>query len=183
MIKKTFIALTLLNALILVGNSSVRAESATRLSAATYGMPEGTSQRELRKIARKVRGSGLSQVCSSTKRIGALLKNAYPGHISAGDPRAPGFALVCNRSDCPRAFPAKAYYSDGTYAFSLGMYGRWNGNGQPRAYCGTGGAAMCSVRTVVAGARSAGRNGKVYIDFGGKSCREATPGVRNGSPF
>ena len=162
---------------------SLHAESANPLSASHYGMPEGTSQRDLRKIARKSRASGLSSVCSSTRAIGALLKNASPGHISSGDPRAPGFALVCSRSDCPRGFPAKAYYSDGSLAFSLGYYGRWEGNGQPRAYCGTGGAPVCSSRSVSSNARAKGRNGKVYIDFGGKSCRSATPGIRNGSPF
>ena len=173
----------LLGFIVAMSAPSAQAESTTHLSASHYGMPEGSSQRDLRKIARKSRASGLSKVCSSTKPIGALLKNASPGHISSGDPRAPGFALVCSRSDCPRGFPAKAYYSDGTLAFSLGYYGRWEGNGQPRAYCGTGGAGVCSSRSVSSNARAKGRNGKVYIDFGGKSCRSATPGIRNGSPF
>lgn len=181
--KRILSPLILFSSVMLISATQLRAESSSVLSASQYGMPEGTSQRDLRKIARKGGGSGLSAVCKNTKPIGALLKNASPGHISSGDPRAPGFALICNRSDCPRGFPAKAYYSDGSLAFSLGYYGRWEGNGQPRAYCGTGGAAVCSVSAVSSAARAKGRNGKVYIDFGGKSCRQATPGIRQGSPF
>ena len=149
-------------------------------------LPAGISARSARKIARANKkpsnsGKGLASVCKSTAPLrGALLKNAYPGHISRSDPRAPGFAFVCG-SDCPRSFPAKAYYSDGTLAFSLGYYGRWEGNGQPRAYCGAGGAPMCSVSTVTNGSRASKRDGKVYISFGNGSCRSAVPGQRTGS--
>jgi hypothetical protein len=147
--------------------------------------PHGFSARSIRALARKgvVEARSLSSVCKSVAPIRALLKNAYPGHISLSDSRASGFALVCSRSDCPRKFPAKAYFSDGTLAFSLGYYGRWEGNGQPRAYCGTGGAGKCFVKAVSNNARSGKRDGNVYIDFGNGSCRRAAPGKRNGSPF
>lgn len=124
-----------------------------------------------------------SDVCKSTKPLtDALMKNAYPGHISLSDPRASGFAFVCGKG-CPRSFPTNAYYSDGTFAFKLGKYGNWNGNGKPRAYCGAGGAPRCSAKSITNNAKKSGRDGFVYIDFGSKACRKARPGVRNGSPF
>lgn len=127
--------------------------------------------------------NGLGKVCGNVQPLKkALLKNAWPGHINRSDPRAPGFAFVCG-PDCPKKFPVSAYYSDGTAAFKLGYYGRWEGNGRPRAYCGAGGVGTCSASGVAKASRQKGRDGKVYLDFGNKSCRSATPGQRNGSPF
>lgn len=154
-------------------------------------LPTGMSERSARKISRAKKGpknpavKPLNTYCKSTTPLSkALLKNAYPGHINASDPRAPGFAFVCG-PDCPSGFPVSAYYSDGTPAFKLGYYGRWEGNNRPRAYCGAGGVAMCNVKTVSSGARQKGRDGKIYLVFNSKSksCRSASPGQRNGSPF
>lgn len=165
--------------------------------------PQGMSARSIRKIERaqkkkrtnkrkKNNNKGkkdttvvLSDVCKSVSPISALLKNAWPGHISRADPRSRGFALVCNRRDCPRKFPVTAYYSDGVQAFRLGYYGRWSGNGQPRAYCSAGGAGSCSATLVTKEAKKFDRDGKVYLVFDAakKVCRTATPGKRNGSPF
>jgi hypothetical protein len=143
--------------------------------------PSLTSAQDKTRKPTQTRGAP-TKICKSTAPLkGALLKNAYPGHISKNDPRASGFAFVCG-SDCARSFPVSAFFSDGTLAFKLGYYGRWEGNGQPRAYCGTNGAPSCPVGTVVRQSRQAGRDGKVYLHFGGGSCRSATPGVRTGNP-
>jgi len=132
------------------------------------------------KRARSPQKKPFAQVCSRTSSIsGFLLKNAYPGHISRGDPRAPGFALVC-ASRCPKKFPVNVYYSDGSLAARIGYYGRWNGNGKPRGYCGCGGAPSCFVSSISKKARQSGRDGKVYLSMGDGSCVSATPGIRNG---
>lgn len=153
--------------------------------------PSGLSERSVRKLeraknkAKKGNKEKLAAVCKSiTPLKKALLKNAYPGHINRSDPRASGFAFVCG-PDCPRSFPVSAYYSDGTAAFKLGYYGKWEGNGRPRAYCAAGGAPACSTSAVSSNSRKSGRDGKIYLVFDtkAKSCRSATPGARNGSPF
>lgn len=152
--------------------------------AESSSLPEGMSARSVRKISRATQKprAGLSSVCRSVTPLArALLKNAWPGHISKNDPRASGFAFVCG-ADCPRKFPMNMYNAAGVKLASLGMYGLWEGNGRPRAYCGAGGAPRCSVSTVVRGARANGGDGKVYLDFGNGSCRSATPGARNGRP-
>ena len=143
-----------------------------------------TMVRFQREPAKRIATKSFASVCKKVAPIsGFLLKNAYPGHIQKSDPRASGFALVCARS-CPRKFPVSVYYSDGALAFRLGYYGRWNGNGQPRAYCGAGGVGTCSVSRVTTNARrsSSGgkRDGKIYIDMGNGSCASAFPGRRNG---
>ncbi len=151
--------------------------------------PLGFSQRSIRKLERKASKKGgkvnvtsLADVCPSVQPMsGALMKNAYPGHIQRTDPRASGFAFICG-SSCPSKFPVSAYYSDGTLAFKLGYYGRWSGNGKPRAYCSVG-VPRCSVKKVVRDSKTSGRDGKVYLTWTSTSCRSATPGVRNSSGF
>lgn len=117
----------------------------------------------------------------------ALLKNNAGGHIGRRDRRYHGFAFICGK-ECPATFPVQAYYSDGAPAFKLGYYGRWNGNGQPRAYCAAGGAPFCNVPTVrmranIVGREGLRRDGKVYLSFGNGICQTAIPGIRNGDPF
>lgn len=150
-------------------------------------VPDGISNRSLRKMARAKNpasnkpASGLASVCKSVVALrGALLKNAWPGHINQSDARAAGFAFVCG-ADCPSSFPVSAYYSDGSLAFKLGYYGRWEGNGKPRAYCSAGGTAYCSASAVTRNARANKRDGKVYLDFGRGKCRSAVAGQRTGS--
>jgi len=122
------------------------------------------------------------KVCSKVSPLkGSLLKNAYPGHISYSDPRAKGFAFVCGSSDCPKKWPARAYYSDGKLAFKLGYYGRWRENHCPRSYTGCAGAPVVYVSKIVRQAKAKGRDGNVYIAIGNKACRSAVPGKRNGS--
>ena len=144
---------------------------------------QGINPRTIRKAKRakqKPNAGDLSKVCKNIRPFsGALLKNAWPGHIQRSDPRAPGFALVC-ASLCPRKFPASAYYSDGSLAFRLGYYGLWEGNHRPRAYCGAGGVGSCSASGVSSAARKSGRDGYVYVDFGAGLCLKAKPGIRNG---
>lgn len=160
--------------------------------AQAFAETSGLNPRSLRKLERAKKNKkgdagakAFEDVCKTVSPIRALIKNAYPGHIQKTDPRASGFALVCNRSDCPNSFPAQAYYSDGTPAFKLGYYGTWEGNGKPRAYCGAGGAGRCVVSKVVSDSKKSGRDGKGYIVFNKKtkSCRSFIPGKRNGSPF
>jgi hypothetical protein len=149
--------------------------------------PQGFSQRSIRKIERKAKGnpsaSALSDVCKSVTPIHALFKSTGGGHIR-GDARESGFSIICSRSEC-FSFPASAYYSDGTYAFKIGYYGRWVGNGQPRAYCAAGGAPACNAKSITANARAQKRDGKVYIQKSAKTktCVSADPTRRNGSPF
>lgn len=133
--------------------------------------------------AAQIKKRKLSKVCKSVLPLRkSLLKNAGGGHITNGDARAAGFAFICG-PDCPRRFPLTAYYSDGTQAFRLGYYGKWEGNGRPRAYCAAGGVPICYASAVTKAARSKKRDGKVYISYGDGSCRSAIPGARNGSPF
>ena len=147
---------------------------------------EGLSARSERKLARKknVNATALNSVCKSIQPMVALLKSTAGGHIR-GDPRESGYSLICSRKSCPKKFPTNFYYSDGSLAFTVGLYGRWSGNGQPRAYCAAGGAPKCSAKSIGAKAKSRGLDGKVYGDFGNGKCYSAnpTPGVRNGSPF
>ncbi len=156
----------------------------------------GLSARSERKLARAAKnnkkknnpgnGNGsnaFKKVCPNVVQLsGILIKNAYPGHISQGDPRAPGFAMVCGRS-CVSSFPASVFFSDGTLAFKLGYYGRWEGNGQPRAYCGAGGVAMCSVSSVVSNSRKSGRDKSAYLKLNKNTCARFTPGARNDAGF
>lgn len=148
----------------------------------TMGADNANAERVAR-AKKKTSTKSFNSVCKNVKPLtDALMKNAYPGHISLSDPRASGFAFVCGKG-CPKKFPANAYYSDGTLAFKLGYYGTWEGNRKPRAYCGSGGAPRCSAKGVTNDAKKSGRDGFVYIDFGNKQCRKARPGARNGSPF
>lgn len=130
----------------------------------------------------------LSDVCTTvTPMVNALVKNTAGGHISKRDRRYYGFSLICGK-ECPSTFPVPAYYSDGTLAFQFGYYGRWNGNGKARLYCGSGGTAKCSVATTKLAARKLGKNGVVrdgliYVGFGGGACQTIVPGARNGSPY
>ena len=126
-------------------------------------------------------------ICTEVKPLtSGLLKNTWPGHIYPPDPRSYGFAYICGSRDCPRRWPARVYFSDGTLAFRLGYYGIWSGNGKPRSYTGTYGAPKVYVKNIVTKSKRKGkdgikRNGKVYIAIGNKKCRSAIPGKRNGS--
>lgn len=122
-------------------------------SSSAESFPDGLSARALRKANRKgVNVAALGKVCSSTKPLsGLLIKAEISHHISPGDARSSGYTAVCGRS-CV-SFPAKFYYCDGSLAGSFGYYGTWEGNGQPRAYGGAGGAPAHSVRAIQANAR------------------------------
>ena len=126
-------------------------------------------------------------ICTEVKPLtSGLLKNTSPGHILAPDPRSYGFAYICGYRDCPKRWPTKVFYSDGTLAFRLGYYGTWSANGKPRAYTGTYGAPKVYVNKIVKRSKIKGkdgikRDGKVYIAIGNKKCRYAIPGKRNGN--
>ena len=132
---------------------------------ASYAMPTGVSKRTLRKTARKgVDIAALSDVCSSVSDLENgefLVKYPASDHISNGDARKPGLSTIC-ASECPARIraggAASVFYVDGTLAAKQGYYGRWNGNGQPRAYCASGGAPACNARSIAAKARRKGES-------------------------
>lgn len=153
---------------------------------AETSFPAGIDARTLRKANRKGTNiASLGKVCSSTSPLsGILVKAEISNHISRGDARASGYTLVCGRR-CT-SFPAKFYYCDGTLAGSFGYYGKWEGNGQPRAYGGAGGAPAHSVRAIQANARRKKCGSNLYLQTrkGKSACLSwnANSG-RTGSPF
>lgn len=122
----------------------------------------------------------LKKYCKSVSGVTYLLKPASPGHIH--DEREDGFALICAPGKkCPR-FPAKIRYSDGEQAASVCYYGRWEGNGQSRAYCNVGSCGYCNARSIAKASSTKGRDGRVYIEYGDGTCAQADADGRNGSP-
>ena len=148
--------------------------------------PEGTSPRVMYKALRKgANQSGLASVCSSTAPLrNMLIKSELSHHISnPGDGRQGGYTLVCGKQ-CPTRFPVNFYYCDGTLAGKFGYYGRWNGNGKPRAYGGAGGAPPHSVSKIAANARRKKCGSLLYLPVSGKSCVSwSASASRTGSPF
>lgn len=110
----------------------------------------------------------------------SLFKNT---NDDIGDSRHGGFTFVGGSGDQPIEYPLKGYYSDGTLAIMLGLYGIWAVNGQPRAYTGCSGAWAVNKDDVIAAANSGGRDGKIYLmmipDYG--IARSVIPGIRNGA--
>jgi hypothetical protein len=153
------------------------------LVAVDVSAQEGLSERSLRKMSRGTAraGGGLKAVCRNIRGVSNefLYKSQISNHISAGDPRASGPTLVCNRA-CP-SFPASVLYSDGSLATRVGYYGRWNVTGKARAYCGAGGVPVCSNATLARNSRARGRDGKLYVKIG-STCYRVNPVGRTGTP-
>lgn len=138
---------------------------------ATTASAENVSVRTLNKASRGddpvASVMNLRQVCRTVKTVTSnefLWKSQISNHINGGDPRTSGPTLVCNRL-CPASFPMPFYYSDGTVAGSVGYYGRFAGNGQPRAYCAAGGAPRCYISQIAKHSTTGGRDGFVYLQF------------------
>jgi hypothetical protein len=128
----------------------------------------------------------LKEVCAPSSVVparGLLIKKTGGGHIPNSDARASGFSLIC-ASNCVSTFPAKVYHCDGSDAFKMGYYGRWNGNGKPRAYCAAGGAGACNVSSVanLSKKKKCGLVGYLDLDGNrGKRCMKIfVDGRRNG---
>jgi hypothetical protein len=131
---------------------------------------------------------GLASVCTSFTPIlnlQMLIKSEISAHINPLDKRATGYTLVCG-SQCPQNLrKADFFYADGSYAGSVGYYGRFSGNGKPRLYGAAGGAPQHFARQIAAKAATIG-NGKLYIQISaatsGEStiCKEFNPTGRNG---
>lgn len=131
---------------------------------------------------------GLEGVCAVRSAISMgqmLIKSEISSHIHGKDPRATGYTLVC-ASQCPKTLhKSDFFYADGSYAGSVGYYGRFHGNGKPRLYGAAGGAPQHFARDIAARARTIG-NGKLYMQIStaksgaGTECKEFNPSGRNG---
>ncbi|NMC61875.1 MAG: hypothetical protein GYA55_01765 [SAR324 cluster bacterium] len=111
----------------------------------------------------------LKKVCPRiTNLSGLLIKTTAGGHIPKSDPRYSGFSIICGSHCVP--FPATVYHCDGSVAFKMGYYGRWDGNGKSRGYCGAGGQGGCPTSYVRSKNRSLRCNGAVYLAQGGGRC-------------
>lgn len=138
---------------------------------ATTASAENVSVRTLNKASRGddpvASVMNLRKVCRTVKTVTGnefLWKSEISNHITGGDLRRTGPTLVCNRI-CPASFPMPFYYSDGVQAGSVGYYGRFSGNGQPRAYCAAGGAPQCYISQIAKHSTTGGRDGFVYLRF------------------
>ena len=148
-------------------------------------IPQGADSRTVRKLLRAGKKGNLAAVCPSIASFRGgqgLIKSEISKHISPSDPRASGYTLVCG-SLCPSSFPASFYYSDGTLAGKFGYYGRYSGNGRPRAYCGAGGAPVCSTSAIYSRARGLRTGSSLYLKLNSRQCISfsGAPGARNGS--
>lgn len=132
----------------------------------------------------------LAEVCASVSEIGAgemLVKSEISDHISnPTDKRSTGYTCVCARL-CPRNLSrADFFYENGEYAGSVGYYGRFSGNGQPRLYGAAGAAPQHFVRDIAAKARTIG-SGRLYLQISKErsgpatACKAFFPVGRNGS--
>lgn len=124
---------------------------------------------------------GLAGIVNSVQPLTkSLFKNTNPDIMG---PRHNGFTFVGGSGDQPIEYPIKAYFSDGTLAFMLGLYGIWSVNGQPRAYTGCNGAWAVNKDDIIEKANSDGRDGRAYLimipDFG--IARSVVLGIRNGA--
>lgn len=132
---------------------------------------------------------GLAMVCASTSSIlpgQMLIKSEASNHIHNGDPRTTGYTLVCGSQCTANLRRSDFFYADGSYAGSVGYYGRFSGNGQPRLYGAAGGAPQHFASQIAAKASGIG-NGMLYLQVSsategaGTECKEFAPGGRNGS--
>lgn len=160
----------------------------------TFGVAEGLAEpynpsvRSLNKMARTgdplVSMLALADVCPSVKSVTGsefLWKSQISHHIPSSDRRASGPTFICNKV-CPSTWPLNVYYSDGTRAARLGYYGTYAATGKPRAYCGTKGAPVCSVRKITSDSNTAGRDGFVYLKTSSDTCYRVKPLGRTGRP-
>lgn len=150
--------------------------------------PHNPSVRSLNKMARKgdplVSMLALADVCPSVKTVTGsefLWKSEISNHISPSDRRAAGPTFICNKV-CPKKWPLNVYYSDGTRAARLGYYGTYRVTGKARAYCATKGAPACSIKTIAADSKAAGRDGFVYLKTSDSTCYQVKPLGRTGRP-
>jgi len=134
-------------------------------------------------------GPGLDAVCASRSTLATgefLIKSEISNHIgNKADPRTTGYTLVCAKQ-CPKnQSKVDFFYSDGTYAGSVGYYGRYHGNGKPRLYGAAGKAPQHFVSLIAPAAASIG-NGKLYMQTSkattgaSTTCKEFNPTGRNG---
>lgn len=130
----------------------------------------------------------LATVCASYTPIISgqmLIKSEISKHINPGDVRATGYTLVCGSQCVKNLNKADFFYADGSYAGSVGYYGRFSGNGQPRLYGAAGGAPQHFASQIARKADGIG-NGKLYMQTSrAKSgstttCKEFNPRGRNG---
>lgn len=121
---------------------------------------------------------GIVNSCLPLKK--SLFKNT---NEDITDSRRGGFTFVGGNGDQPTQYPIKAYYSDGTLAFMLGLYGIWSVNGQPRAYTGCNGTWTVNKDKIIEEAKKGERDGLIYLmmipEY--KIARSVVPGIRNGA--
>lgn len=132
---------------------------------------------------------GLDAVCAQRSAImpgELLIKAEISAHINnPNDPRTSGYTLVCAKQ-CPKnQNKADFFYADGSYAGSVGYYGRFSGNGKPRLYGAAGDAPQHFVSIIAPAAKLIG-NGKLYMQMSKATtgaetvCKEFNPKGRNG---
>ena len=132
---------------------------------------------------------GLSSVCAVTSPIQPLemlIKSEASAHINDGDLRTTGYTVVCG-TVCPKNLrKADFFYANGEYAGSVGYYGTFSGNGQPRLYGAAGDAEQHFALEIAAKAATIG-NGMLYLQVSAATtgettaCKEFAPAGRNGS--
>ena len=138
----------------------------------------------------------LAQVCKTVVGLNFLIKGELSSHITNPGSRANSITVVCTRktNGCPT--PLKQgkkvdfYYCDGSKAGSVGRYyPNFSGNGQARAYCGSGGASSCNMRTLGTKMKQVARKEKcskkfndmyMVVDPAKKTCVTFVPTARNG---
>lgn len=132
--------------------------------------------------------AGLSAVCESYSAISMgqmLIKSEISNHIPGVDPRATGYTFICG-SQCTRNLSkTDFFYSNGSYAGSVAMYGTYSKNGKPRLYGAVGQAPQHFASDIAAKALTIG-NGKLYMQMSaarsgsGTECKEFNGSGRNG---
>jgi hypothetical protein len=148
--------------------------------------PYNPSPRSLQKMARGadplVSMFALGDVCPTVKNVTGrefLWKSQISNHIPSSDKRSTGPTFICGKI-CPTSFPLSFFYSDGSKAGEVGKYGIYNGNGQPRAYCGSGGTRTCSIKRIDANSKISGRDGFLYVKTSNDTCYRVRPLGRTG---
>ena len=130
----------------------------------------------------------LADVCANFRMLKfpeMLIKSESSGHINTADPRKSGYTVLCG-TVCPKNLrKADIFYSDGSYAASVGKYNNWIATNKPRLYGATAGAPAHSAARIARVARTKG-NGKIYLQTSrarrgaATLCREFNPSGRNG---
>lgn len=131
----------------------------------------------------------LRELCATVSSIVAgqmLIKSEISNHITnPGDPRMTGYTMVCASQCTANLHRSDFFYENGEYAGSVGYYGRFSGNGQPRLYGGAGGAPQHFVSQIAAKARGIG-SGRLYMQVSKATkganthCKVFNPTGRNG---